>query len=347
MTNSCTLCRVCVNNNFTFVNNCFKFIFNGCIQNFTDMFQTESCSKCVFADTDTLHISLSCMVYTFDTVDVVMEFTLDNRFKVRLHVFTGNFNNICNAVFASQFHVVYFRSYNCDLMIFDLAGINSMNQLSTVNTGTIEFNLHVTTTNDLTFECGCECYRDIDVCDLDLDITSFQRCCIEFAYIFLNDQALRNSCDIFCFVGDYRESQCDSTSTTCYDYVIQRSECVNECRYTLHGVFHQSLGITRCYVTEDQSCSQCYGYYVNYRCNIFAQRNNTYVCACSHTCFCYLITDTAYQCYQDTLCLIRFYQCNTFFYCRSGSQDNSYTRDITCYKRYTQLTDHCICQMSV
>ena len=101
MTDSCTLSRICINSNFTFINNCVKFILNLCIENFTDMFDLEACSKCIFADTDSLHISLSCMVYTFDTVDVVMELTLDNRFKVRLHVLAGNFNNICNAVLAS------------------------------------------------------------------------------------------------------------------------------------------------------------------------------------------------------------------------------------------------------
>ena len=73
MTDSCTLSRICINSNFTFINNCVKFILNLCIENFTDMFDLEACSKCIFADTDSLHISLSCMVYTFDTVDVVME----------------------------------------------------------------------------------------------------------------------------------------------------------------------------------------------------------------------------------------------------------------------------------
>ena len=65
-------------------------------------------------DTDTLHISLAGVVYTLDTVDVVVEFTLDNWLEVRLHVLAGNLNNVCNAVLASIFHLINFRSYNCE-----------------------------------------------------------------------------------------------------------------------------------------------------------------------------------------------------------------------------------------
>ena len=347
MTDSCTLSRICIDNNLTFINNCIELIFNRCIKNFTDMFDSESCIKCVNADTDTLHITLSCMVYTLDTVDVVVEFTLDNRFKVCLHVLACNFNNICDAVLASKFHVVYFRSNYCDLVIFDLRSVTGLYKLCTVNTGTIEFNLHVFTTDDLTFECGCESNRDIDVCDLDLDVTCFQGCSIEFAYIFLNDKALRYAEDILCLVCNYRESKCDSTCTTSYDHVIQRFECVYECRYTVHCVFHQCACISRFYVTEDQSCTKCYRYYMDNCCNVFAKRDNTNVCACLHSSFCNLVDDSANQCYEDTLCLIALNKSNTFFCCRSSSEDYCYTRDIACYKRYTKFTDHCICKMSV
>ena len=219
MTDSCTLSRICINSNFTFINNCVKFILNLCIENFTDMFDLEACSKCIFADTDSLHISLSCMVYTFNTVDVVMEFTLDNRFKVRLHVLAGNFNNICDAVLAAKFHVVHFRTNNSNLVVFYFARFTCMYKLCTVYTGTIEFNLHVFTTDNLTFECRCESNRDIDVCNFNLDVTCFQRSCIPFGDVFLADQALRYSCNIF-LVCDNRESKSDSACTTSYDHII-------------------------------------------------------------------------------------------------------------------------------
>ena len=37
-----------------------------------------------------------------------------------------------------------------------------------------------------------KCNRDIDVCDLDLDISCLQRSCVEFGNVRLNDQALWN-----------------------------------------------------------------------------------------------------------------------------------------------------------
>ena len=169
------------------------------------MFQTEACVKCFFSDTDTEHITLSCMVNSFDTVDIVMELTLDNRFEIRLHVLSGNFYNICNAVLASQFHFIYIRTNDSDLMVFDLGSIYSLYQLGTVYTGSVELYLHVAAADDLAFKCGSECYRDINICDLDLNVTGFQRSSVEFAYIRLADQALRNFCNTF-LVCDYREA---------------------------------------------------------------------------------------------------------------------------------------------
>ena len=311
------------------------------------MFDLESCVECINADTDTLHITLSCMVYTLDTVDVVMEFTLDNRLKVSLHILTSNFNNICDAVLAAEFHLIYFRSNDCDLVVFDLRSITGMYKLCTVYTGTIELNLHVFTTDDLALECGCKCNRDIDVCDLDLNVTSLKGSSVEFAYILLNDKALWYTEDILCLVCDYREAKCDSTSSACNYNVIQRSECVNKCRNTIHCVFHKCACISRCYITEDKSCTKCNGYNVDNRGNVFSKRNNTYVCSCVHSGFLNLINDTANQCYKNTLCLIALYKSNTLFYRRSRSKDNGYTRNIACYKRYTKLTDNSICKMTI
>ena len=245
MTDSRTFCRICINHNFTFINNCFKFILNRCVQNFSDMFQTETCIKCILTDTDTLHISLSGVVYTLDTVDIVVEFTLDNRFKVRLHCFSCNFYYVCDAVFTSQFHLIHIWSYDGDLMIFYFVHLYVMHQLGTVYTGTVKLYLHIATTDDLAFKCRSKCYRDINICNLDLDITRFQRSSVEFAYVFLNDQTLRYTEDIFCFVGHYRESQSDSACATCNDYVIQRSECVNKSRYTFECIFHQRCCISK------------------------------------------------------------------------------------------------------
>ena len=345
MTHSGTLSRIRVDRNLTLVNNCIELILYRSVKNFTDVFDTETSIESIFADTYTLHVTLTGMVYTLDAVDVVMEFTLDNRLEIRLHVFACNLNNISDAVLAAQLHLIYFRSYNRDLVILDLGSIHGLNQLAAVHTGTIELNLHVTTTDDLTLECGCECNRDIDIGDLDLNITSLKRGSIEFAYVFLYDQALRYAEGLL--IGDYREAKSDSACATSYDNRIQRSKSIYECRYTFHGILHQSCSVTRSYVTKDQSRTNCYRYNVDNRGYIFTKRDNTYVSAGLHASLSYLIDDAAYQSYQNTLCLIGFHQSHTFLNRRSGTKDNSNTRDITGYKGNTELTDHSICQMSV
>ena len=347
MTDSCTLSRICVDHNLTLVNYSIKLVLNLRVKNLTDMFNTEACIKCCMADTDTLHISLTCVVYTLNAVDVVMEFTLDNRLEVRLHVLAGNLNNVCDAVLASFFHLINFRSYNCNLVILNFRSITGMYKLCTVYTGTIELNLHIFTTDDLTLKCRCKCNRDINVCDFDLNITSLKGSSVEFAYVLLNNKALWYAEDVLCLVCDYREAKCDGASSASNYNVIQRSECVNECRNTVHGVFHKCTCISRCYVTEDQSCTKCNRYNVDNCCNIFSKRNNTYVCSGVHASFFHLVNDSSNQCYKNTLCLIALYKCNTLFYRWSCSKDNCYTRDVSCYKRYTKFTDHSICKVSI
>ena len=54
---------------------------------------------------------------------------------------------------------------------------------------------------------------------------------------------------------------------------------IYECRYTVFGVGHQCACIACSYVTEDQGCTDCYGYNVDYRCYVFSKRDDTYVCA--------------------------------------------------------------------
>ena len=134
MTDSGTFCRICVNCNRTFINNCFKFIFDLCIKHFTKMFCTESGIECIFADSDTEHIPLAGVINSLNTVNVVVEFTFDNRFKVRLHLLTCNFNYISKTVFTAFFKSIYLRTYNCDLVVFYFIHILCLYKFCTVYT---------------------------------------------------------------------------------------------------------------------------------------------------------------------------------------------------------------------
>ena len=232
-------------------------------------------------------------------------------------------------------------------MIFHCGQLFGLYQLEAVFSGTVELYLHIALTDDLALECGREGYRDIDFRDLDLDITRFKRSSVEFVHVFLNDQALRYAEDILGLVGNNRETKCDRACAACYDYIIQRFECINECRHTLEGVLHQVCSITRCYVTEDQSCTKCNRYYMDDGCYILAKRYDTYCIAHVQACFHTLVNNAAYQSHQDTLCLIALHQSHCVFFGRSASEDNSHARDIAGNQRHAQLTDGCICQMSV
>ena len=239
MTKLGTLFSISYNSNCTFINNCVKLIFNICIQNFCKILCSEACIECIFADTNTDHITLTGMHNTLDTVNVAVEFTLKYRLEVGLHILSCYIYDVSNLLFASNFHLVEIRSHKSKLVILNFACILSTYKLETVFSGTIELNLHISTTDDLALKCRCKGYRNINLSDLNLDVTCFKRSSIKFGYILLNDQALRYTEDVLGLVGNNRETKCDCACTASYNYVIQRFECVYECRYTLEGVFHQ------------------------------------------------------------------------------------------------------------
>ena len=221
------------------------------------MFDTKSCIKCLNTDTDTLHISLSCMIYAFNAVNIVMELTLNNRLKIRLHLLAGNLNNICDAVFAAKFHLIHFRTNDCDLMIFHFAHLSCLDKLCAVYTGTIKLNLHIFTSDDLTFKCRGKCNRNIDLCDLDLDISGFQGHFIEISNVCAADQSAWNFFHILILICNDRESKLDSACPCCKDHIIHRFECIYKCRYTILGICKKAGRIARCHITEDQCRTKC------------------------------------------------------------------------------------------
>ena len=186
-----------------------------------------------------------------------MELTLNNRLEIRLHLLSSNFYNIGNAVFAAKFHLIHFRSHNCDLMIFHFAHLSCLDKLCTVYTGTIKFNLHVFTTDDLTFKRRCKSNRNIDLCNLDLDISGFQGNFVEICHIGAADKSSRNFFHIFVFIGDNRKTELDRSGTSRKDHIIYRFKCIYKCRYSILGVSKKTGCIARCYITKDQCCTKC------------------------------------------------------------------------------------------
>ena len=100
-----------VDNNFTFVINCVKLVLNRSVKNFTDMFDLEACVECINALIRIRCIS-RCPVWYTPSIQLMKLWNLRSitGSKSGCMFFTCNFNNIGDAVLASKFHVVYFRS---------------------------------------------------------------------------------------------------------------------------------------------------------------------------------------------------------------------------------------------
>ena len=339
-----TLSRICNDLHLALIYNGRELALHAGVKNLADMFQTEACLIGLLADTDTDHVTLSCMHHTFHAVQIRMEFTLKYRLEIALHGFSGYLYDIGNALLASLRHLIDVRTDQLNLVILYLSSVLGQYQLEAVHTGAVELYLHIAAADDLALECGSESNRNVDLCDFQLDIACLKGGSVELAYVLLYDQALRYAEGLL--VCDYREAKSNSTCAAGYDYVIQRSKCVYECRYTLHGVLHQSGCIARLDVSEDQSRADCYGNCVNHSCHVFSKRDYTYIRAHLQALLHTLVDDAAHQSYQDALSLIGFYKLHAFLSSGSRTQDYSYARDIAGYQRHAQLTDRCVRKMS-
>ena len=174
MTKSGTLNTICDDRYRAFINNCVELIHNVTVQYFCQIFCTETGLEGSFADTDTDHVTLSGMHHTFNAVKITVEFTLKYWFKVGLHILSCYIYNVCDLLFASNFHLIKVRSDQLELMIFYFRGLFGTYQLEAVYSGSIELYLHITTTDDLTFISGGKCNRNRDFCYFDLNVAKFK-----------------------------------------------------------------------------------------------------------------------------------------------------------------------------
>ena len=86
---------------------------------------------------------------------------------------------------------------------------------------------------------------------------------------------------------------------------------------------------------------------MDYRSNIFSKWYDSNIIAHFQSKFLRLVNNSSNKCNKNSLCLITLYQIYTFLCGRCRSNNNSYTRNITGYKRYTKFTDYGIRKVSV
>ena len=344
MTDLCAVLRNGVNLHLALIHNSVELILDLRIENLSDMFQTEAGVISLLADTQADHITLSGVHDSLDAVQIAVEFTLKYRLEVSLHALSGNFYNISNLLFASHFHLVNVGSDQLDLMILDLGKILHLNKLYTVHAGAVKLNLHITAADDLALECGTEGYRNINLCDLNLNATCLVGSCDKFGNILLDNQALRNAECLF--ICNNRESKSNRAGAACNNDLIQRCESINKGRNTLLGVFHQSCRVARFNISEDQGRTNGNRNNMDHSGDVLSKRNDTDIGAHLNALLCTLINNISDQSYQLTLSLILLDDRCAFFCRRSLSDNNRNTGDIAGNKRNTQLTNRSIRKMS-
>ena len=80
-----------------------------------------------------------------------------------------------DAVLAAYLELVEVRSDYFYLVVLNLRRVLCLNQLEAVHTRTVELYLHIAAADNLALECGCEGNRDIDLGNLNLNISCFNR----------------------------------------------------------------------------------------------------------------------------------------------------------------------------
>ena len=127
------------------------------------------------------------MHYTLDTVQVAVELTLKYRLKVGLHVPSGNFYDVADAVLCSYLELVKVRSDYFNLVILYLGSLLGLYQLEAVYAGAVKLNLHIAPADNLALKCGCKCNGNINIRYLDLHISCLNGGRIEFLGIALEN----------------------------------------------------------------------------------------------------------------------------------------------------------------
>ncbi len=212
--------RICDDLHLALVHDRVKIILDLRVQHLADVFRAESRLIGRVTDTDADHVALSGMHHALDAVDIAVELTLEHGLEIGLHVLSRYFHDVAQAVLASKLEAVEVRSDQLDLVVLHLGRLFGLHQLEAVHSGSVELDLHLLAADDLAFKRGRERHRDIDLGDLDLDITGLQGGGVEPGDVFLHDQALRHPEDVLGLVGDDREAKGDRAGSAGNHHII-------------------------------------------------------------------------------------------------------------------------------
>ena len=273
---------------------------------------------------------------TFHIVEPSVEFTLDNRLEVHLHLLAGNLHKSgqCQVFFSIQV-----RSDNGDLMVLDLIHFTHHYQLGSRVLGGPHFVVHIRLTDDLALKSSGKGNGNGQFGDLDLDVPQLQR--LLHGVVVVADGLQRAGHLIFCQVDvhDDGEAQCDRACAGGNHHSINSTEGVYKGGHSVLGVIQQACQITGLHVTENQRRADGNGNHVDHGSHVVTQRNHTELKTHFHAAFGYLLDDIANHKGHNALGLVVLDHFNHIFGIISLAQHNGNTGNIAGNQRHTQGAD--------
>ena len=254
------------------VDDSFEFVRDHMVQNLGKVRQTKSLVIGVLGDTDAELVALPGVHNAFHVVEPGVDFTLDDRLKVGLHLLACDVDAGCQRVL--ELARVDIRTVDDNLVVLDLIHRLGQNELAGGVLCGPELDLHVGLADNFAFKCGSKRDRNRELLGLDLDSAQLERLLDGLVVIQTAFQRARNLIFAEVNVDHDREAQRNGACARGDDDIVDRAEGVDEGGNTLFGVGKQPCKIARLHVAEDQRRTDGNGDDVDDCRNVMTQRDD-------------------------------------------------------------------------
>lgn len=331
------LLRVGDEADLTLVNDGVKFVHDHVVQDFAEVMQAQAVLIGVLGNTDAELVALAGVHDTFHIVEPGVDFTLDDRLEVGLHLLARDVNAGGKGVF--EFSGIDIRAVHGDLVILDFRSILHLDKLTGGVLGGPELDLHIGLADDFAFERRSECDRDRQFLGLDLDTAQLERLLDGLAVISAGFERARNLIFAEVDVDHDREAQRDCACAGGDDDRIDVAEGIDERGDALLRVGQQPGQIARLHIAEDQRRADGDGDDVDNGGDVMAQRDDAQLETHLDALLGALLDDVADHEGHDALGLIALDDGGHVLRLLGLAQHDGYAGDIAGDQRDTEGTD--------